>query len=112
MRHEPMNMNKQKRRGITMVFVVILIPVLLGAAALTVDVGLLVNTKTDLQIAADAAALAGVAALSTDEMMRVRMREDDRSALYAVTRMAERLAGRFSSYNPSLGTQRTYINAA
>lgn len=110
MRHEPMNMNKQKRRGATMVFVVVLIPVLLGAAALTVDVGLLVNTKTDLQIAADAAALAGVAALSTDEMMRVRMREDDPSAMAAVTRMAERLAARFSSYNPSLATETTYID--
>lgn len=110
MRHRPMNMNNQRRRGITMVFVVILIPVLLGAAALTIDVGLLVNTKTDLQIAADAAALAAVSALSTDEMMRVRMREDDRSALVAVTRMAERLAGTFSSYNASLGTKTTYID--
>ncbi|MCH9002054.1 MAG: hypothetical protein IIC02_05720 [Planctomycetes bacterium] len=110
MRHEPTNMNNQKRRGMTIVFVVVLIPVLLGAAALTIDVGLLVNTKTDLQIAADAAALAGVSALSTDEMMRVRMREDDPSAMVAVTRMAERLAARFSSYNPSLGTETTYID--
>lgn len=110
MRHVSMKENDRKRRGITMVFVVVLIPVLLGAAALTIDVGLLVNTKTDLQIAADAAALAGVSALSTDEMMRVRMREDDPSALAAVTRMAERLAARFSSYNPSLGTETTYID--
>ena len=110
MRHVSMKENNRKRRGITMVFVVVLIPVLLGAAALTIDVGLLVNTKTDLQIAADAAALAGVAALSTDEMMRVRMREDDPSAMAAVTRMAERLAARFSSYNPSLGTETTYID--
>lgn len=110
MRHEPTNMNNQKRRGMTIVFVVVLIPVLLGAAALTIDVGLLVNTKTDLQIAADAAALAGVSALSTDEMMRVRMREDDPSAMGAVTRMAERLAAEFSSYNPSLGTETTYID--
>ena len=70
----------------------------------------MVNTKTDLQIAADAAALAGVSALSTDEMMRVRMREDDPSTMVAVTRMAERLAARFSSYNPSLGTETTYID--
>ncbi len=105
-----MKLYNQKRRGMTIVMVMILIPVLLGAAALTIDVGLLVNTKTDLQIAADAAALAAVSALSTDEMMRVRMGADDQSALVAVTRMAKRLAATFSALNPSLATKTTYIN--
>ncbi len=47
-----------RRRGITAVLVVVSIPLLLGMAALTIDVGRLTNTKVELQNTADAAALA------------------------------------------------------
>ena len=110
MRHETISTNTHRRRGLTIVFVVVMIPVLLGAAALTIDVGLMINTRADLQIAADASALAGVAALSSDDMMRVRMRGSDTSALFAVRRMAQQLAGKFSAYNPSFATKTTYID--
>ena len=110
MRHETISTNTPRRRGLTIVFVVVMIPVLLGAAALTIDVGLMINTRADLQIAADASALAGVAALSSDDMMRVRMRADDTSALVEVKRMAQQLAGKFSAYNPSFATKTTHID--
>ncbi len=47
-----------RRRGAAGVMVVIMMTVLLGMAALAVDVGMLYNAKGDLQRAADAAALA------------------------------------------------------
>ena len=47
-----------RRRGATAVVVVITVPVLLGMAALTIDVGHLQLVRQELQTAADAAALA------------------------------------------------------
>ena len=55
--------NAHRRRGATAVMVAIAIPVIIGFAALTIDVGLIYNTKTDLQRAADAAALAAASRL-------------------------------------------------
>ncbi|NOX57524.1 MAG: VWA domain-containing protein [Planctomycetes bacterium] len=52
-----------RRRGATAVMVAVFVPVLVGFAALTIDVGLIYNTKTDLQSAADAAALAAASRL-------------------------------------------------
>ena len=54
MRLESMNINNHQRRIRWSHRVVVIIPVLLGAAAQTLDAGLLVNTKADLQIAAGA----------------------------------------------------------
>jgi Flp pilus assembly protein TadG len=56
-----------RRRGATAVMVAIAIPVIIGFAALTIDVGLIYNTKTDLQRAADAAALAAAGRLGDYE---------------------------------------------
>ncbi len=56
-----------RRRGATAVMVAVAIPVLIGFAALTIDVGLIYNTKTDLQRAADAAALAAAGRLGDYE---------------------------------------------
>ncbi len=47
-----------RRRAVTAILVSIMLPVLLGMAALTIDVGRLVNTRVELQNAADAVALA------------------------------------------------------
>lgn len=58
--------NPKKRRGVAVFLVVVLIPVLLGFAALTVDVGVLFNTRTDLQNAADAGVLAATNVLADD----------------------------------------------
>ena len=47
-----------RKRAIAVVVVVVLLPVLLGFAALTVDVGMIYNVRADLQRAADAGAMA------------------------------------------------------
>lgn len=46
--------------------------VLIGFTSLTIDVGVLYNTRSDLQDAADAAARAGAAAYASDAMVDVR----------------------------------------
>lgn len=51
------------QRGTVAVLVALLLPVLLGMAALVVDVGLAYNTQAKIQSAVDAAALAGVQSL-------------------------------------------------
>lgn len=56
----------QKRRGVVVFLVLVLIPVLLGFAVLTVDVGVLYNTRADLQNAADAGTLAAANILAED----------------------------------------------
>lgn len=53
-----------RRRGIVAVQVAVLLVVLLGFAALTVDVGAMYNARNDLQRTADAAALAAAGRLS------------------------------------------------
>lgn len=60
------------RRGIVAVQVGVMLFVLLGAAAMTIDVGQIYAARGELQRAADAAALAGASALTTNDMMDVR----------------------------------------
>jgi len=55
-----------RRRGIVAVQVAVLLTMIMGFAMLSVDVGVLYNSKTDLQRAADAAALSGASAYLTD----------------------------------------------
>jgi hypothetical protein len=50
-------------RGVALAFVAVLLVVLLGMAALAVDLGLLFNARTEVQRVADSAALAGAAGL-------------------------------------------------
>lgn len=54
----------RRRRGVVAVQVAVMLVVLIGFAALTIDVGVLYNTRQDLQRTADAAALAAAAKLS------------------------------------------------
>ena len=58
----------RRRRGAVAVQVAILMLVLLGFAALTVDVGHLCTVKAELQNAADAAALAGASAFADSNL--------------------------------------------
>ena len=53
----------KSRRGVSLAFVAILMVVLLGMAALAVDVGMLYNAKGQAQNAADSGALAGAGSL-------------------------------------------------
>ena len=55
------------------VITVVLITIMLGFAALTVDIGVAYNARADLQIATDSAALAAASAYASDPMMEVRM---------------------------------------
>ncbi len=51
------------RRGAVAIYVSISMPMLLGIAAISLDLGRLMSVNTDLQSAADAAAMAGAAEL-------------------------------------------------
>ncbi len=53
-----------REKGVIAVLVVIVLPVIVGFAALTVDVGVMYNARSDLQTVADATALATAAALA------------------------------------------------
>lgn len=59
-----------RRRGAVAALVLVTIFVLLGFAALTVDVGLIYNTRAELQRTADAAALAGALRLMDDRRLQ------------------------------------------
>ncbi len=67
----------QRRRGIVAVYTVVVIVVLLGFAALTVDVGYLYGQRQHAQNTADAAALAGASALRSEEYTSVHERAWD-----------------------------------
>lgn len=56
--------NRHQRRAVTVVQVTLFCTILFGAGALAVDIGALYTAQTELQVAADAAALAGAAELA------------------------------------------------
>lgn len=97
-----------RKRAVIAVQVGVFMSVMLGFAALTVDVGVLYNTRADLQRAADAAALAGASAYITDDMMRVRT-SDSGGALSTVVGMAEGRVSSFSGLNGSFGLSTTNV---
>jgi len=57
-----------ERRGVVFIMALVFMIVLLGFAALTIDVGVMYNARGDLQRSADAAALAAAAVLSEYEL--------------------------------------------
>jgi hypothetical protein len=91
-----------------MVFMV----VLLGFAALTIDVGVMYNTRADLQQAADAAALAAASSLASDAMMQVRMGADGSNMLAQIVNLSSTRADSLASMNPSFGTLTTIIESS
>lgn len=72
-------MNKQvpkvgrRKRAAVIVQVVVALVMVIGFGALVIDVGMMYNTRADLQHAADAAALAGAAFYTTNDAIAVRM---------------------------------------
>ncbi len=56
-----------RRRGVVVVWVALLIPVLVGMTAFAVDIGYICMTRNHLQVAADAGAMAGAGALSESQ---------------------------------------------
>lgn len=63
----------RRPRAAVIVQVAVALTVLFGFAALTVDVGMMYNTRADLQVAADAAALAGTMHFISDTGQIIRM---------------------------------------
>jgi Flp pilus assembly protein TadG len=59
-----------ERRGGVAVFVMVCLTVVLGMAALVIDIGQISNARTELQVAADAAALAGTNRLLEDRRLK------------------------------------------
>ncbi len=106
--NKPDQVRPAKRRAVTAALVLLMIPVLIGFAALTIDIGAMYNTRADLQRTADAAALAGVAALTSDTMMQYR--ETSNAALLSqVTTAATGDIHYFSGLNHSFGSSTMYI---
>lgn len=100
---------RPRRRAVVAVQVGVVLVVLLGFAALTVDLGTLYNTRSDLQRTADAAALAGVSALVSDEMMEVRLGTGSESTVTVVRTEAGARVTQFAAVNPTLGTSTTAV---
>lgn len=80
-----------------------MLSVLLGVAALTIDVGQVYSARTELQRAADSAALAGASVYITDMMMTVRQGTGGSGALNGVKALAATYANQFSEMNNTLG---------
>ncbi len=78
-------MMKKRNRGQVLVLVALAIFVLLGMAALAVDVGFMYSTRHELQRSADAGALAGASAFTTGDWndMGVRTLADSRARDFA-----------------------------
>lgn len=102
--HVRRSRGRNRRRAVVVVQVAVLLVVLLGFAALTVDVGALYNTRADLQRTADAAALAGASAYTTDAMMLIRMETGSADTLSYVRSLAVSRATQLAGLNPTFGT--------
>jgi len=63
LKSEPKRVNRRDESGQTLILFVLALGVLLGMAAMTIDVGLAYVARRDMQNAADAAALAGADAI-------------------------------------------------
>lgn len=100
---------RTQRRGVIAVQVAVMLVMLLGFAALTLDMGSLYNARADLQHAADASALAGASVYTTDAMMTVRMGTGGTSTLAGVTSMATARVHEFASINPTFGLSTTMV---
>jgi hypothetical protein len=101
-----------RRRGVVAIQVGVMMVVLIGFAAMTVDVGTLYNTRADLQRTADAAALAGASAYTTDEMMSVRMETGGSGALGFVNDLILSRSTEYASLNPTFLASSTKTKVA
>ncbi len=104
--------NNKKRRATTIIIVAVMIPVLLGFAALTIDVGAMYSVRADLQISADAAAMAAVSAYARDPMLQIRLGYGGDGELAATISNGTAEANRVAATNNSFGAHSTSINPA
>ena len=100
-----------RRRAMVVVQVGIMMVVLLGFGALTLDLGSLFLVRGDLQRSADAAALAGASVYTSDDMMRIRQGTGSSATLASVLATADARATSLAAVNPSFGTSTTLIDS-
>ncbi len=106
---KPRDPSQERRRGASLILVLVTLPVMLGMAALAVDVGAMYNTRTDLQRTADAAALAGASAYITDTMMLIRQGTESSTLITEIDYLASSRAAGTSRLNPTFGTETTAL---
>lgn len=104
--------SNSKRRGVVAVVVMLTLTTLLGMAALAIDVGSMINTRADLQNAADAAAMAGVSSMATDLMVMVKQGTGGDGAITQVISLAKARAAATSVLNASFGARGTITENA
>ncbi len=95
---------KRRRRAVVAVQVGVTLLVLIGMAALTIDVGQLYAARAELQRAADSATLAGASSYTTDLMMTVRQETGGSGALAGVKDLAISRVHQYSNLNMTLGS--------
>ncbi|MCH8147163.1 MAG: hypothetical protein IH987_04105 [Planctomycetes bacterium] len=98
-----------KRRAVVVVQVVVLLGLLVGTAALTIDLGGMFAARADLQRTADAAALAAVSGYVTDDMMLVRLADGDSELFDDVVNMSQARGVSIGASNGTYGTDSTYL---
>ncbi|GAG04726.1 unnamed protein product, partial [marine sediment metagenome] len=92
-----------RRRGATIVAAAVAMVVVIGFAALAVDVGNLYAAKGELQRAADAAAMAGVSAFVDDAVRRLSYGGSSDVVDGAVIETAIHRATRYGAKNATTG---------
>lgn len=105
-------LNKKKarrRRGAAAVFSLVLLVVLIGFAALTLDVGAMYNARADLQNAADAAALAAASVYASPAMTQIRLGTATSGDIDQVVAEGRRNARQTGRKNWSFGSKGTDI---
>jgi len=101
-----------KRRAVTVVLVAVMLPVLLGVAALTIDVGAMYGVRNDLQISADSAALAAAAAYASNSMLQIRLGYGGDMELYDTMATGYTEVGRVAALNNSFGIATTAVSSS
>lgn len=97
-----------RRRGAAIVFTAMTMVVLIGFAALTIDVGYMYSVRIDLQNAADAAALTAASAYASEYGTALRSKGEN-NALQKVRHLAIQRAKSLADLNTSMGTDSTKL---
>lgn len=93
----------RRRRALVVVQTAVMLVVLFGFAAFTIDIGMLFRARAELQSAADSAAMAAASAYATDAMLQVRVSDDTAAFLEVVSSLTDR-ANVYAGFNDTLGS--------
>ena len=99
MQRIPVRGQGARRRAIVVVKVAVMTTVLIGFAALSIDLSMMYVVRGELQAAADSSALAGASGYVTDEMMAVRLGNSE----YVPSSIISGRASEYSQLNKTLG---------